>query len=287
MSDDVYRGVLTGPEGHSFLLDKSGTRVLEDEILWSGYIKHWSERNVCARRLPQNDYETGRPIVVLWPDEPLPARPFVELYFNERLIKYPASYLGHLAINVDNNIFNFSHKINENEVLRHEEYFYRPALGEFAPDPFTGRDNADNPQKPYYDKFGRLFMRTIHVLRITGLETVKFSRFCHNELASILATPPDPRRPGYYRNFNPFTRNCVTVIRDGFHDLGYKNISGIFPRDLFIRVLYFFAKQSTDSRIGISRFTLPQLSVPEALPSVMPPFINPLNRCRDYRLRHA
>ena len=52
-----------------------------------------------------------------------------------------------MAVNVNGAIFNFSHKINENEVMRNEEYFFRPALGEFAPHPVTGRDNSGRSPK--------------------------------------------------------------------------------------------------------------------------------------------
>ena len=221
----------------------------------------------------------------MWPDEPAPQEPFVDLYFNERLVKYPVSFLGHLAVNVNGEIFNFSHLINENEVMRPEEYFYRPAMGEFAPHPVSGRANLDDPQKPYYDKFGRLFMRTIHVLRITGLDTQKLSQIFHDELEIIHNAPPDPKKPGHYINFNIFTNSCSTIIRDGFQKLGFRKIRGIFPRDLFVNVAYHFLKQTEYPRIKASRFTLNQLHVPEAAPSAMPPLLNPFNRIKNRILR--
>lgn len=278
MSDDVIKGILTAQNGRDFLLADDGARYFEDEKIWSGYLRHFSGMHVCARRLTQKDYDTGRPIVILWPEESAPPAPFVELYFNERLVKYPTSVLGHLAVNVNGEIFNFSHKINENEAMKHEEYFFRPALGEFAPHPVTGRDNHDDPEKPYYDKFGRLFMRNIHTLKIAGLDTQKLSRFLHGQLEIIYDTPPDPKRPADYRDFGIFTRNCATFIRDGFRDLGYKKISGVFPRELFVNVAYFFLKQNSDPSIKISFSTLKQLSVPEAAPSALPPLVNPVNR---------
>ncbi len=280
MNEEIYRGVLTVSGKHAFLLGKNGTRYLEDEIIWDGYRKHWNGREVCARRLPQKDYQTGRPIIIMWPDELAPAEPFLELYFNERLVKYPASFMGHLAINVCGEIFNFSHKTNENEAMRHEEYFYRPALGEFAPHPITGRDNEDDPQKPYFDKFGRLFMRTIHVLRITGLDTTLLSQSYHRELEIIRNAPPNLKKPGYYADFNLFTRSCATIIRDGFRKSGFKEISGIFPRDLFVNVSYYFFKIARDPQMKISRLTFPQLTVAEAASSAMSPLLNPLNRYR-------
>ena len=284
MKDIIYRGVLTVSGQIAFLLGDNGVGYLKDEKIWDGYLLHWSGQKVCARRLPQKDYETGREIIILWPDEPLPEEPFVDLYFNERLVKYPVSFLGHLAVNVHGEIFNFSHLINENEVMRPEEYFYRPALGEFAPHPKTCRDNTDDPAKPYYDKFGRLFMRTIHVLRIIGLDTKKFSQIFHNELDIIHNAPPDPEKPGHYIDFNIFTNSCSTIIGGGFKKMGFKNIRGIFPRELFVNVSSYFLKQSDHPMIKASCHTLHQLHVPEAAPSAMPPLLNPLNRMKYHRL---
>ncbi len=287
MGTTICRGILRNAPDASFLEGENGQRYLEGERFWSGYLAHFAGRRVCARRLPQKDYETGRPMIIVWPDVPAPPEPCCELYFNERLVKYPASFLGHLALNVRGEIFNFSHKINENEALRPEEYFYRPALGEFAPHPQTFRDNTDDPQKPYYDKFGRLFMRTIHVLRIAGLDTEALARYYHQELDLIHAAPSDPKRPDAYADFNLFTRSCSTIIRDGLRAAGYPKISGIFPRDLFVNAAYFFLTQPPASGIRVARLTLRQLCVPEAAPSAMPPLLNPVNRCRQRRLPPA
>lgn len=285
MNDTIYKGILTTHSGKTYLEGEGGSGFLEDEKIWSGYLLHWSGIKVCARRLPQRDYETGKPIIIMSPDEPMPVKPFVDLYFNERLVKYPVSFLGHLAVNVSGEIFNFSHLINENEVMRHEEYFFRPALGEFAPHPVTGRDNTDDPEKPYYDKFGRLFMRTIHVLRITGLDTQKLSQIFHGELEIIHNAPPDPNKPGHYIDFNIFTNSCSTIIRDGFKKMGFKKIRGIFPRNLFVNASYYFLTQSEYPLIKASLFTLNQLCVPEAARSAMPPLLNPLNRYKHHRLK--
>lgn len=281
MEEIVYKGVLTVSEKEAFLAEADGVRHLEGEKIWSGYKRHWTGLPVSARRLPEKDYETGRPIIMMWPDTPAEPEPFVDLYFNERLVKYPASFLGHMAVNVNGDIFNFSHRINENEVISLEEYFYRPALGEFAPHPETCRDNIDDPQKPYYDKFGRLFMRTVHVVHLTGLDTAALSRFFHGELTNIRNTPPDPKRPGEYKDFSAFTRNCATIIRDGFRKLGFDHIRGILPRDLFVNAAYYFMKQPPNPSIRISRQTLHQLFVLEAPPSAMPPLINPCNRWKN------
>nr|HPL32740.1 hypothetical protein [Smithellaceae bacterium] len=264
---------------------ENGSRHLEGEKIWSGYWSHWSGKSVCARRLPQIDYETGKPVILLWPDAPVADASLVELYFNERLVKYPLSFLGHLAVLVNGKVFNFSHWMNENEAMSPEEYFFRPALGEFAPDPASGRDNTEDSQRPYYDKFGRLFMRTIHVLRISGLDTRRLSGFFFTELEKIRSTPPDPKEPGKYRDFHILTKSCATIIRDGFQSLGFEKISGIFPRDLFVNMAYFFLKPLRLPNVQASLHTLRQLQVPEAAPSAMPPLLNPQNRLRYRTLR--
>ena len=285
MKENIYKGILTTDGTNTYLLAEGGAKLLEEENIWSGYLKHFSGRKVRARRLPQRDYETSRAIIIMWPDEEASAEPFVELYFNQRLAKYRTSFLGHLAINVNGEIFNFSHLLNENEIMKHEDYFFRPALGEFAPHPFSGRYNVDDPQKPYYDKFGRLFMRTIHVLKITGMDTKRFSQIFHEQLETIKNTPPDPKDPQKYRDFNILTNSCSTVIRNGFKKYGMEKITGMFPRDIFVNVSYYFLMQEKDKRIKAERRTLPQLMVPEAAPSVMPPLMNSLNRWKERQLR--
>lgn len=284
MKETIYKGILNASGAEVYLLAEDGARLLEGEKIWSGYLKHFSDCKICARRLPQRDYETGKEIIIMWPDLPAPGETFVELYFNERLVKYSTSFLGHLAINVNGEIFNFSHLINENEIMRNEDYFFRPALGEFAPHPVTGRYNADDPQKPYYDKFGRLFMRTIHVLKITGLETKRLSQIFHEHLKTIKNTPPDPKDPQKYRDFNILTNSCSTIIREGFKKYGFKRAAGMFPRDIFVNISYYFLHQVNDKRINASQRALPQLMVDEAAPSVMPPLMNPLNRWKYQRL---
>ena len=182
-------------------------------------------------------------------------------------------------------IFNFSHLLNENEIMKHEDYFFRPALGEFAPHPVSGRYNVDDPQKPYYDKFGRLFMRTIHVLKIIGLDTKRLSQIFHEQLEAIKNTPPDPKDPQKYRDFNILTNSCSTVIRNGFRKYGFEKITGMFPRDIFVSISYYFLMQAKDKRIMAARRPSPQSMVDEAPPSVLPPLMNPLNRWKDRQLR--
>jgi len=285
MANELLRGILILEGGRACLLGEDGKKYLENEIIWDGYLTHFRGRRVLARRLAQTDYETARPIIILWPDEPMPQESFVDLYFNERLVKYPTSFLGHLAVNTNGEIFNFSHLMNENEIIRHEEYFYRPALGGFAPDPLTGTYNTDNPAKPYYDKFGRRFMRSIHVLRLTGLDTKNLALIFRRELEKIRNTKPDPRKPDAYRAFNILTRNCATIIRDGFQDAGFRAIHGIFPRDLFVNAACYFLCRAVRTGIKASIFHLAQLAVPEAAKSAMPPLLNPVNVWKNKKLK--
>lgn len=284
MKEETITGILKEEDGRSLVLGKSGKRFLEKSMIWDGYLTHWRDRPVCARLLPQRDYEKGEPIIIMWPDEEPSAVPFVELYYNERLVKYPASTLGHIAINVNGEIFNYSHLINENEAMHAEEYFYRPALGEFAPHPELGVFNVDDPQHPYFDKFGRLFMRTIHVIHIEGLDTDTLSRIYHGELDVIHNTPPDPSRPEKYPDFSIFTRSCTTIIRDGLKRYGFSMIRGIFPRDLWVNCASHLLRVADESGITVRLYKKKQLKVPEASYSAMTPLLNPLNRLRVRRL---
>ena len=276
-------GVLTQENGRSYLLGENGERQLENELIWDGYVRHWLGKRVSARHLSQRDYKGGNPIIIMWPYEEPSGIPFVELYYNERLVKYPASTLGHFAINVNGEIFNFSHLLNENEVIKKEEYFYRPALGEFAPHPELGVFNVDDPERPYYDKFGRLFMRTIHVLRIEGIDTERLLRIYHDVLEMIHSTPVNPKRPEKYPGFNIFTKSCTTIIRDGLREYGFGGIGGIFPRDLFVNIAFRLLGEKRKD-IEVKLFRMKQLKVPEAPYSALTPFLNPVNRIRAKRL---
>jgi hypothetical protein len=283
MREEIFTGILREEKGKTYLLGKSGARFLESSLLWEGYLKHWHNKAVCARLLPQRDYKEGNPIVIMWPYEEPSGIPFVELYYNERLVKYPASTLGHFAINVNGEIFNFSHLLNENEVIKKEEYFYRPALGEFAPHPQLGVFNVDDPKRPYYDKFGRLFMRTIHVLRIEGLDTKRLSGIYHDVLERIHSTPINPKKPEKYPDFNIFTQSCTTIIRDGLREYGFRSIGGLFPRDLFVNIAFHLLKEKRED-IEVKLLRMKQLKVPEAPYSALTPFLNPMNRIRAGRL---
>jgi hypothetical protein len=283
MDTREYRGILAEGADGPCLVNVRGERLLSGEPIWRGYLTHWKGRKVRARRLNQRDYETGQNIIILWPDASEQKKPLVELYFNERLVKYPASFLGHLAINVNGSIYNFSHLLNENESLTPEEYFYRPALGEFAPHPVTKRYDRSDPRRPYYDKFGRLFMRTIHVLRLQGIDTQRLANIFDDELRVIHERGGTGRNPEKYAAFNLFTRSCATIIRDGLVRYGFTGIRGIFPRDVFVSAAWYFSSRGKKPDIGWSRETRGQLMVPEADKSALPPLLNPLNRFRETR----
>ncbi len=285
MIDKTITGKLIVEGSESYLLDKEGREHFRENLIWDGYTGHWEGEKLNARYLPQRDYRSGDQIIIMWPVDSGEGKGAVELYYNERLVKYPVSVLGHIALNIDGSLFNFSHLINENEIVTPEEYFFRPALGEFAPHPETGSYNDTDPQRPYLDKFGRQFMRTIHVLRIRGLDNERLIKYCRNQLEIIHNTPRDPDKPDKYADFNIFRRSCSTIIRDCFREYGFTPISGVFPRDLFVNMAYFFFRKEKTKKLGISYYQRKQLKVPEAACSKITPLINPLNRIRGFLIR--
>jgi hypothetical protein len=278
----MVTGILMQDNNTSFILDESGDRHFEDRIIWSGYLTHWSGEKIHARELEQHDYENNEPIIILWPIESSLNEPFVDLYYNERLTKYFVSFLGHTAINVNGSIFNFSHLMNENEIMEKEEYFFRPALGEFAPSPNNGLFEILEDDRVFYDKFGRNFMRTIHRIRIFGLDTEKMMAVLKKSLDIILNTSPNPKEPDKYRNFNIVSNNCATIIRDVFNQCGFPEIKGRFPRDLFVNTAYHLF---CHPELNVQYTKLPQLFVPEAPMSRLSPLLNFWNYFRKNELR--
>jgi len=278
----MVTGILTQDNNASFILDENGDHYFEDRIIWNGYLAHWSGEKVHARELEQHDYENNEPIIIIWPVESTSTEPFVDLYYNERLTKYFVSFLGHTAVNVNGSIFNFSHLMNENEIMEKEEYFYRPALGEFAPSPNNGLFEILEDGRVFYDKFGRNFMRTIHRIRIFGLDTEKMMAALKQSLDVILNTPPNPKEPDKYKDFSIVSNNCATIIRDVFNQCGFPEIKGRFPRDLFVNTTYhLFCHPELDVQYA----KLPQLFVPEAPMSMVSPLLNFWNYFRKNELR--
>ena len=284
MNGEIIRGILRHSESGTFVESSSGEPFFKDRLIWDGYTTHWADKPVFARELPQKDYTREEPIIIMWPDEPKPSEPVVDLYYNERLVKYRTSTFGHNAISVNGEIFNFSHLLNENEVITQEEYFYRPALGEFGPSPKSGKFEMNVDGRDYYDKFGRNFMRTIHVLRLTGLDTDRLAGIYHRELETIHATPVNPKHPEEYKDFHFKNRSCATIIKDGIIEYGIENISGYLPRDFFVSTIYAALLSKDKLGIGIELITMPQMIVPEAAPSAMTPLFNPMNRIKLKKL---
>ena len=276
MNEQVCKGVLVREGQKTFLRSIDGDEYFSEAAIWEGYFKHWQGRLLCGRILPEKDYLTGKNIVLLWPEERTDREPFVELYYNERLVKYNMSILGHSAVNVNGFIFNFSHLLNECEILTEEEFFYRPALGRFSPSPDGFFDTSD-PERPYLDKFGRQFMRTIHVARITGRETAGLESILRRKLREIYDTPADPVKPEYYRDFGKFSNSCTTIIRDSLREWGFGRIKGIFPREMFISAVWEFYKEARRGGLSLSVFKRDQLMVDEAPASSLSPVVNPVN----------
>ena len=64
----IYKGKLRCADGTSFIETDKGERLLEENRIWNSYLHHWVNQNVCARKLTQQDYETGEQIIIMWPD---------------------------------------------------------------------------------------------------------------------------------------------------------------------------------------------------------------------------
>jgi len=274
-------GILTALKNSIFLKGSRGERHFQKDHIWTGYTKHWLNQKLFGRTLPQKDYQNNRPIVILWPEEKI-SEPYVDLLYNEKLTHYWESMMGHVAIDVNGKIFNFSNALNENEIITREEYFYRPALGEFAPDPIKGKTGIDEKGRPYYDKFGRLFMRTIHVLRIYDLDHEHLTKLLNQTLSQIHSSPIDPQHPENYAQFSVFKRSCSTFIRDALRLSGLPEVSGIMPRDLFINVAYHVMVQR---KMRARLFRMPQLQVDEAPMSLPTRITVPTNWFRERAIR--
>ena len=277
-------GVLGRDEDAVYIENDEGQRVYLSEQIWEGYLAHWLGWRVRVHRLPQHDYESGAPILLLAPDEPVPPPPYIDLYYNERLPGYLTSLFGHLAINVDGNVFSFSKTLNENEEMSLDEYLYRPALGEFSGHPESLRFNVNDAERPYYDKFGRRFMRTIHTLCIQGLDTTHLTGLLRTEITMIHETPVDPRFPHEYRDFHNLSRSCTTIIRDALRKVGLRKLSGLLPRELFLNAAYQGTRPGRNARLTVHASRLGQLKVPERAYSRPSPILNPMNRLRRARL---
>ena len=289
-ADDFVEGILTVQDsaqgGKAFIESAADEKHFQSEPLWSGYLQHWAGTMVRARYLPQCDYQSGRPMVLVYPQNHRPKKNgYIALYYNERLTDYAASRFGHVAIDVNGTVFNFSHLLNEDEAITLEEFLYRPSLGEFAPHPETGTFNVDDAKRPYYDKFGRLFMRSVHALVIEGLDTDVALGVLQREMDAVLATPIDSQQPDKYRDFSFLRRSCVTIVRDCLKQIGLPHVQGVIPRDLFVSTANHAFAEHRSGRLDVSVHVLEQLKIDARSYSTKTPLLNPLNRYRAYRLK--
>jgi len=263
---ETREGWLKKDETGVFVEDNNGKKLFTEERIWRGYVDHWLNKKVLVRELLQIDDKTGLPIVLIWHEDNIERNKnnsnYVEVYYNERLVKYWASFFGHIAVNIGGKVFNFSNK-------KSEEYFYRPALGEFAP-------------KGAMVKFGRRFARSIHILRIEGdkINPEFLQEIFKKKLDTIHNTPDNPSRPGYYKDFSFYSNSCVTMVRDGLREGGFADASGFLSRDFFVSCAKSFRKMAKKNNLSVSLRMMPQLMIPEAPPSKMTPLLNPLSYYR-------
>ena len=120
-------------------------------------------------------------------------------------------------------------------------------------------------------------MRSIHVLRVVGIDTDHLSNIYHDILKMIHATPPHPKNPEKYQDFNFFNRSCTTLIRDGLRKYGHKRIRGVLPRDFFISAATVLNQAN---ELITQLYERPQLKVPEAPYSQTTIPLNPMNWIR-------
>ena len=272
----TMEGWLKKDETGVFAEDNDGKKLFTEERIWRGYIDHWLGKKVLVRELSQIDDKTGLPIVLVWcggvAEQNKNNTNYIEVYYNERLVKYWASFFGHIAVNIGGKVFNFSNKKSEDEILTPEEYFYRPALGEFAP-----KDDTV--------KFGRRFGRSIHILRIEGknLNMEFLQKIFKKKINTVHNAPDNPSRPGYYKDFSFYSNSCVTMVRDGLREGGFADASGFLSRDFFVSCAKSFRKMAKKHNLSVSLRLMPQLMIPEAPPSKMTPLLNPLSYYRKYK----
>jgi hypothetical protein len=159
-------------------------------------------------------------------------------------------------------------------ILPEKDYITEKNIVLLWPD---GLFDTSDPERPYLDKFGRQFMRTIHVARITGRETSGLESILRRKLKDIFDTPVDSAEPEYYRDFSKFSNICTTIIRDSLREWGFDRVKGIFPGEMFISAVWEFRKRSKSGGFNLSVFTRDQLMVDEAPASTHSPILNPVN----------
>lgn len=277
-------GILRSDGRSHWVENLKGSPFGEEGCIWDGYVRHWRDQPVQGRLLKERDYETGKPIVLLWPAD-LERRervPHFQLFLNERLTHFRGSRLGHAAVSVGGEVFNFSYRRNENEALPLEEYLYRPALGPFGIHPTLGRADRSENGRPYHHNFGRLFERSIHVLHVETAEEMvaRLSAYFHEKMEIMRRVPEIPETPNVNPLFHYYRRNCATIIRDGLRRVGGFPVRGLAPRDLFESACRCFRHAAMQGECRVNAWRLRQLKVPEAPYSVTVPSINPMNWAR-------
>ena len=79
-------------------------------------------------------------------------------------------------------------------------------------------------------------MRTIHVLRVEGINEASLSNIFNEELKVIHNTDPHPKSPEKYKDFNYFNRNCTPILQNGLIKYGFKN--SILQFIIMIDIIY-------------------------------------------------
>ncbi len=278
-------GILRSDGKKHWVEGQRGACLWEEGCIWDGYVRHWLNQPVCGRLLQERGYDTDRRLLMLWPgdfDDRLQT-PHFQIYLNERLTNFRGSLLGHSAINVRGRAFNFSYRRNENEAVPVEEYLYRPALGQFGVHPVRGRVDGEFNGRPYYNNFGRLFGRTIHVLHVETSEEVagRLSAFFQTKMDIIRNAPVVQEAPNSNPFFHFYRRNCATIIRDGLRRAGPFPVRGVTPMDLFESALMHFRREANRGTCRVGLWSMRQLKVPEAPYSAMVRGINPLYWARQ------
>lgn len=277
--NEKYSGILIKRDEKFVLLSNYGAYLFSDRIIWEGYGQYFLNHNIEVSELEDTDYEKCEKILLMYPLPVKQESDFIELYYNERLVKYPASRFGHLSLNCNGTVFNFSHLINECEIISEEEYFFRPALGHFSPNPQTNLADYTNPEKLYYDKFGRLFMRNVHVLRLSNVDSSKLANVLTKRMKLFkeagLGAPSDKNSA-----FRPLSHNCVTEIADALKECGFGAGSHFIPRDCFAVTGSHWRRLAEKSGYDFSYYIMKQMPVKEAKPSKLAFLINPFNYLR-------
>lgn len=267
MRTDALRGILRwrGPARSTVVLAGGGER--RTGVLWPGYARFAGTR-VLVRPLPVHD--AGKPVLLVAPLGDAPPARSVELYLAERLPRHAMSRFGHVAAWAGGHVFNYSRTWRENEALDWAEFAWRPPLGDYGPE--------------RHDYFGRRFMRTLHVLRIDGLDTVRVRASLQAVRERILARPPDPRDPEYAPWVNLAGRNCVALLRLALVEAGLPVFHGLTPRAFFVDAAWRLRRLAGRGVLRLSYRRLPQVVVPECAPSLPASSWSPRTAQRERRL---